>query len=590
MSLPMIPGYGQQHNKMRQGGFGKAQALTFRNGVPDLDPPDERVKEVTVDPGVPVPAEWRHENKALKISGYFVERLAVAGGSGGGFAQHENEDGSRVRRCTLSYHLVDGTMNVNEPRIQNSGIPQGTLVRRQRVPKSPGSTTEFFGLVDLKLGATLHIFGKALTLTSMDRDSQNMMVQLGIMTREEAGEVYPTPGDRFEEMRTVLDTKTVNRKAAQDREPDTLRSFLENDRVVLRFYCAWDDTDQSYGDLRKFKMHVFLTDYSVELIEMHAPNSGFDRFATFMSRQKVAGFPDVVELAMGAFIEIYGRKFQLYDCDEQTRAILRKSGVSSVDPYKLPSERMASAPPPSRPIPSHEQGLREGTLTSLPIGENDLDTDDPDKMYKGLIPKPPKQNFAKLLDNEGRIMRFAGKIVSTRPEDQERQFVVGFYLADDTVGIFEPPQRNTGIQGGKFLQRRKVKNPDTGLNYTAKDFVIGARIHANSHTFVLHSADEYALNWMESKPGEFPQSDIATVQDILKQQLAGMGGDLSELRALFEQCDADGNGFVTPEEFRDATLSFGFEVTEQEIVTMIRRFDMDGDGRISYDEFQTIFA
>lgn len=39
---------------------------------------------------------------------------------------------------------------------------------------------------------------------------------------------------------------------------------------------------------------------------------------------------------------------------------------------------------------------------------------------------------------------------------RERRFVLSYFLADDTLSIFEPPQRNTGITGGKYLERSKV--------------------------------------------------------------------------------------------------------------------------------------
>ena len=34
--------------------------------------------------------------------------------------------------------------------------------------------------------------------------------------------------------------------------------------------------------------------------------------------------------------------------------------------------------------------------------------------------------------------------------------MLSYFLADDTLSIFEPPQRNTGITGGKYLERSKV--------------------------------------------------------------------------------------------------------------------------------------
>jgi EF-hand domain-containing protein 1 len=585
MSLPMLPGYAQQQARRQSGGFSKGQVLTFRNGVRDHDLPEERSVTVPVDPGVPVPSDWKLADRALKFNCFFTEQSAITSSSGGGMVQRERPDGKRVRRCTLFYHLADGTMNILEPRVPNSGIPQGTLVRRHRVPRVPDSATDFLGAADLKIGNVLDVYAKQITIASADRDTQNMMVELHLATREGAAQQVDIPEDVFTTTRQDIDSsKRVRARSTENK--DTLKQFLENDRKVLRFFCAWDDRDSAYGDLRKFKMHIFLTDNSVELVEMHSPNSGFERFTTFMSRQKPENFPDFADLYMGAKVEVFHRNFLLFDCDDSTRGFLRDLGVTQLDPLEV--EDPDEAPQVSPPARTASQSKMEGTLTSLMVGENDLDTDNPNELYTGLTPKAPKPNFAKLLDNEGRVMRFSGTMVSERPEDAERKFVVGFYLADDTVGIFEPPQRNTGIQGGKFLQRRKVKNPQTGKMYKPEDFVIGARIFANSHEFILHSSDEYALKWMESRPGQYPQSDVSAVVDTLLHQARQLGGE-NGLRGLFDEIDADGNGFVTSEEFREALLRFGFQISEQQIVTVIRRFDLDGDGQISYQEFEAIF-
>ena len=53
---------------------------------------------------------------------------------------------------------------------------------------------------------------------------------------------------------------------------------------------------------------------------------------------------------------------------------------------------------------------------------------------------------------------------TTRPIDVDRRFIVSYFLSDDTILVFEPPQRNSGIIGGKFLERRKIKKPDE-INY-----------------------------------------------------------------------------------------------------------------------------
>ena len=40
--------------------------------------------------------------------------------------------------------------------------------------------------------------------------------------------------------------------------------------------------------------------------------------------------------------------------------------------------------------------------------------------------------------------------------DRERRFVVSFYVADQTLSVYEPVVPNSGLQGGKFLERARV--------------------------------------------------------------------------------------------------------------------------------------
>jgi hypothetical protein len=58
------------------------------------------------------------------------------------------------------------------------------------------------------------------------------------------------------------------------------------------------------------------------------------------------------------------------------------------------------------------------------------------------------------------VLRFTGRFNTKVPEDVDRNFIISFYLADDTISIFEPVTKNSGIVEGKFLERRKYKNVD----------------------------------------------------------------------------------------------------------------------------------
>lgn len=76
-----------------------------------------------------------------------------------------------------------------------------------------------------------------------------------------------------------------------------------------------------------------------------------------------------------------------------------------------------------------------------------------------LIPEPPKKDYIKLMENEHRVLRYEAALDSIKPEDHGRRFVISYRLADDTVSVYEPPTRNSGIIGGKFLERSRIAKP-----------------------------------------------------------------------------------------------------------------------------------
>lgn len=70
--------------------------------------------------------------------------------------------------------------------------------------------------------------------------------------------------------------------------------------------------------------------------------------------------------------------------------------------------------------------------------------------------------------------------VSQNPKDEDRRFILSYFLANDTISIFERPTRNSGIIGGKFLEKTRVPKPGSTVQnpefYSPADFAIGASI------------------------------------------------------------------------------------------------------------------
>jgi solute carrier family 25 (mitochondrial phosphate transporter), member 23/24/25/41 len=62
----------------------------------------------------------------------------------------------------------------------------------------------------------------------------------------------------------------------------------------------------------------------------------------------------------------------------------------------------------------------------------------------------------------------------------------------------------------------------------------------------------------------------------------------AKLRAIFEDLDLDGSGWLEPPEVALALHNMGLDSSPVEIEAMLRRADSDGDGRVSYAEFREL--
>jgi Ca2+-binding EF-hand superfamily protein len=58
------------------------------------------------------------------------------------------------------------------------------------------------------------------------------------------------------------------------------------------------------------------------------------------------------------------------------------------------------------------------------------------------------------------------------------------------------------------------------------------------------------------------------------------------LREQFALADADGSGYIDPEEFKVLCWKLHGLMSEEEIQTQLAKIDTDGDGRISFEEFR----
>jgi hypothetical protein len=110
-----------------------------------------------------------------------------------------------------------------------------------------------------------------------------------------------------------------------------------------------------------------------------------------------------------------------------------------------------------------------------------------------LIPKPPKKDFFKWVDQQISL-RFNAVFAAPKPEDSNRQFIITYFLNDDSLQIYEPPVKNSGFWTGKFLERGIYKS-EQGDVIKPEHMIVGQDIKINGHLVHLTDCDDFTKKW-----------------------------------------------------------------------------------------------
>jgi len=471
----------------------------------------------------------------------------------------------------IYFYLEDESIHVAEPKQQNSGIPQGVFLKRHRIPKDDGAS--YFTINDLNVSTCVTFYGRTFFVVSCDPFTRKFLSQSGFEVPEDMSmpdepieshraslkrgtQPYP-PAPREDDLTRFVEARLG--KASNALNADKLKKFLENDRKVLRFFCVWDDREALYGDRRPYVIHYYLSNDTMEVLEVNEPNSGRDPFPVFLRRgplpnqklevdalgpTKTYSCYTFHDLRVGGHIKVYNRNFLIHDADNFTKAwYITQQGYSetdfpplSIEEDKMPIPQMAL--PPYNGFGGHADSLQNCIA---------------------LIPKPVKPDFNKQMNYAHTILRFTCKMVEDDSHvltmaDMDRKFILSYFLANDTLSIFEPPSRNSGVVGGKFLERMEILKPASAEKYDATDLFVGATLTVHTRSFQLMEADGYTYNFMEQHPASFPRSDFDTVMQRVK---ALGGGKEDSLRTSFIEMDVDGSGYLNEAELEAALAKVG---------------------------------
>merc|ERR1712226_67016 len=208
------------------------------------------------------------------------------------------------------------------------------------------------------------------------------------------------------------------------------------------------------------------------------------------------------------------------------------------------------------------------------------------RSWESLHPTPPRKNLAQMMKFDGKVLCFITKLIDdgikvVPVNDKSRVFVFRYFLADDTMSIFEPPQRNSGFIGGKFLERGKHMNIDTDKFFAKDDFKLNGKIRICGRCFVVN---ELSTGQQHAGRKAIGANNMRAIITKVENKLRRHG---SSLARTFRAIDEDKSNTVTYDEMKVFLKSYfsADELTDQEVFVVMRYFDSDGEGRIDYNEF-----
>lgn len=253
------------------------------------------------------------------------------------------------------------------------------------------------------------------------------------------------------------------------------------------------------------------------------------------------------DLIVGRSVTVYGREIILYDCDEFTRYFYREYLGHEQANLLI------------------EEPVQEHVKLSFPPHTGFGTEDDSLASCLHLTPRVPRRDILKLMNEQGKILRFEAKMMTAKSEDMNRRFILGLYVADNSIGVWEMKQRNSGHTEGKFASKSRKRNVATGKCFEPQDFVLGSTVEVNGTAFHILRADEASLKYMEQNCIDFPSSDV----DLIAAKMEWIRADLMKETE------------VTPEQIKGFADKHSLPLSLHETVTLTRAFADPTTNKIS---------
>ncbi len=365
---------------------------------------------------------------------------------------------SQIRVFMITYYLDDSTLSMDEKRQANSGMLQGKFLRRMKVQKPHANEGEgYYRPEDINIGGDICILGRTFRVIDANKQTRSWYKEKFNVTLP----VAIVPDNQLAQGQHTNKLQNSLAQQQSNRVPREKGEYYKKDRSVMRFFCKYQDY-RLHGDTCDYILYYYLIDDTFEIKEKAA--TGRQSFPNLLRRQKlpkgsfhvpsayggVSNRSDDLDneveyytwkdLLCGKAISVYGKYLLLMGCD------------------KLTSEWYANQGIHQQLLPIGQEEVKHESDIVVPPYNGFGNERDLYAMGVSLEPKESNhEDYNRFVKGDKKVGRFQVQLINVQGTNATRSFVVNYFLVDDTLSIFEPPVRNSGIVGGIFLARGRYK-------------------------------------------------------------------------------------------------------------------------------------
>ena len=546
--------------------------------------------------------------KVLRFYAYFTEPVLQS-----------RVESERVRKCVVYYYMENDTIQIVEPRVENSGIAGGTFVGRSRLTNP--KTGAAFKPEDLAIGTDVDLYGRVLRVYDCDAFTRELYGQ-------PPAEAPPKDAWCGQHKKDRARVHGVKKREAAPR--DALRSPRlpgDDDDGVLCYTGILDDRHAENGRIHKYRLSFFLEDDTVELKEELHPGAkkpskatsvtGIDgkalpapaatrvarsHFAVVLKRQRflkgrIATVDNIGERTIepggdyitaedchiGATHTINSRDVTLVECDAYTadwwarRGVDERARMAASDPLPVVSMSEMTALPGAQSVMAAVEAM------GVEFGANGAPLPRP-KGGDSISAK--RERFRKSSALAGKTLRFSACRVDQVDEQPSARlnYVISYFASDDTLQVYAHAPHNSGLYGGLVLKKGgQLTNPTTKKPYRPKDFLVGKLLELPNAKLQVLAMDAYTASYLAGKKSASTPAHVIDTFLVLQQKIKSTGS----LHQWFLEFDRERKGVVTEDEWKiEMNMLFNeFVLSDEEMTELFKFFDLEGKGALTFDEF-----